>query len=1058
MIRAGVRIALPVALQLMFGPLAAKQAFATDVCGDINANTTWTTAGSPYIVTCDVYVRATSGPAITLTIQAGVQVKFNQNARLIIGYGTAGELKVDGTSTSPVDFTANTGSPTAGFWHGIAFFWNSTAASYITWATVHWSGDSGSNRGSVHVESGAPTLSNVTIQDGVFAAVSVNGGTPTINSSSTLKNHPIGLYATGYTSSANLQSSTISNNTGFAISLDPEVTLGTVSSLTTTGNGTNAIELRCPGATIAHSTTWKSVGLPYVVNGPYASVAGTNPILTIAAGVTVKFNSGSQLLIGSGGQLQAVGTNASRIDFTANTPTPSPGFWGGIQFQGGSSSASKLAYVKIRYGGGNLGGGLDLVYTSPILDHVVFDSNSNSGVRPYGVAATVQKCDFINNAAGIRNDTTSNLVTASLDFWGVATGPNTPGGQTVTAGVFYEPWLMAAETAPQFFKTAVQTDRTFNPAIGVNTKVTFTTQQSGSWTAKFINGSSQVVRTFTGTGSSATVIWDGKNDSGVDQPDGTYQYQLDMPSAASTRGVAIIDRTKQLTITNVAVSQAFFSPNADGVQDTTTVSATLSFEGSSWTVNVRNSANSIVRTATGTGALLSYTWNGKNGSGATQPDGLYTFELLATVGSANASATATTTLDNTLPVATITTPASGATLSNVYQSGVTDVDVVGTASDTNISTWQVDDGPTVLGTGTSSITAARLATWATVASANGSYTLRLQVWDKAGNYKSTSIPVTVANFIVSQNVLEFNGAGGSTVIYTSVLPFTLTETLFIKNEAGQTVRTLVNASLRNAGSFNDTWDGKNGSAALLPNGAYFYVATVTDGTHSITWDLSAQYLNDWFGTGEVSGRNFDPFNNAPLSITTSFGVPGRTTIAIKMLPGLPPDNCNPPYICPKNGKYEESGSHTLYWAGVDSAGKYNPQPPNGLMSLAAASSRALFPKNAVVLFGTACSVTGVTVTPPVFGPATGTQTVAFTLSTYQNQAAVVTVSFLNQDSLSILRTINLGSQSVGGGTAVWDGKADNGVLVAPGAYLVTVTASDSIGNIATGQIMTTVQY
>jgi len=70
----------------------------------------------------------------------------------------------------------------------------------------------------------------------------------------------------------------------------------------------------------------------------------------------------------------------------------------------------------------------------------------------------------------------------------------------------------------------------------------------------------------------------------------------------------------------------------------------------------------------------------------------------------------------------------------------------------------------------------------------------------------------------------------------------------------------------------------------------------------------------------------------------------------------------------------------------------------------------------------------------------------------------VTVAFYNQSSASVLRSIQLTNQAPGNISVAWDGKADNGMLVAAGYYTVTVTAGDSIGKQTIGQILTTVRY
>ncbi len=84
----------------------------TPVSGGIYANTTWTLANSPYVVTDTVVVF----PGVTLTIQAGVTVKFADDKRLEIRQGT---LIATGTPADSITFTSNSGSPTLGIWGNV---------------------------------------------------------------------------------------------------------------------------------------------------------------------------------------------------------------------------------------------------------------------------------------------------------------------------------------------------------------------------------------------------------------------------------------------------------------------------------------------------------------------------------------------------------------------------------------------------------------------------------------------------------------------------------------------------------------------------------------------------------------------------------------------------------------------------------------------------------------------------------------------------------------------------------------------------------------------------
>jgi hypothetical protein len=84
----------------------------TNVSGGIYTNTTWTKANSPYIVTDTVVVF----PGVTLTIEPGVEVRFEDDKRLEIRQG---KLTAIGTVNDSIIFTSNSVTPSAGIWDKI---------------------------------------------------------------------------------------------------------------------------------------------------------------------------------------------------------------------------------------------------------------------------------------------------------------------------------------------------------------------------------------------------------------------------------------------------------------------------------------------------------------------------------------------------------------------------------------------------------------------------------------------------------------------------------------------------------------------------------------------------------------------------------------------------------------------------------------------------------------------------------------------------------------------------------------------------------------------------
>ncbi len=83
-----------VLIAFMLAPTAHAAPDATIVNQPILTNTTWTKAGSPYQVSNFIYVKS----GVTLTVEPGVEVVFNQNS----SFGVQGTLTALGSAADPI--------------------------------------------------------------------------------------------------------------------------------------------------------------------------------------------------------------------------------------------------------------------------------------------------------------------------------------------------------------------------------------------------------------------------------------------------------------------------------------------------------------------------------------------------------------------------------------------------------------------------------------------------------------------------------------------------------------------------------------------------------------------------------------------------------------------------------------------------------------------------------------------------------------------------------------------------------------------------------------------
>ncbi|MBP9697890.1 MAG: hypothetical protein KBD65_01730, partial [Candidatus Moranbacteria bacterium] len=349
---------------------------ATEVSGPINADTTWTKANGPYVVTGPVTVEK----GVTLTIKPGAVVKVQQaGGGFYNGLTVKGKLNATGTTTARISFTAYTDDSIGGDTNG--------DGSGTFPVPGYWTEIRVVNKGIANLRYTNVRYAGGTSEDGKSNGLRNDGGTLLFENGTLEYNENYGLYHSGGTST--VASSKVRNHN---IAISVQSPLVTVTGSEFSGNqqvfdigpggnawiseSGNAIVdgqrgyISIPGANITSDTTWQS-SFPYVISGYIQISEGAT--LTLNPGVIIKavHSSGpyDPTFIASG-TLSALGTVESPIIFTASNDdsvggdtdgdggVPLPGHWSGIRVE--PTGIARFDHATIRYAGwnGNGGGGI----------------------------------------------------------------------------------------------------------------------------------------------------------------------------------------------------------------------------------------------------------------------------------------------------------------------------------------------------------------------------------------------------------------------------------------------------------------------------------------------------------------------------------------------------------------------------------------------------------------------------------------------------------------------------------------------------------------------------
>lgn len=396
------------------------------------------------------------------------------------------------------------------------------------------------------------------------------------------------------------------------------------------------------------------------------------------------------------------------------------------------------------------------------------------------------------------------------------------------------------------------------------------------------------------------------------------------------------------------------------------------------------------------------------------------------------------------PTATITAPGTPQTRTapaSISFNGT------GTDSDGTIATFEWDFN----GDGTYDYSSTTTAGTSFVYNSPGTFTAAFRVTDNEGKTGVDTIDITI-NIAATLSLSTDTLRPPATVNILTTLGGTAPVTIFLRNKAGQTVRTLVNNVTRNAGSYSDPWDGKDDSGNVPAEGAYYailqYLANGVPRFIDLTNSTGNAFFNPSWSLrtttgGSCSACRFTPYEDNFLEGTFTLTRAAEVTLSIRSFFST---------FLEKALVFDRKpfgrGSYTVFWEGTDNLGRVaHPAPPDTQFIFG--MTAFTFPNNGIFL-EVAPQLTNVTVSPNYFDPFTGdfqsSQRPVARMQFNLSKPGAVIVQVIPVGGTSPLRTITASNLASGVNTIDWDGKADNGILVHKGDYRLALRATDAAGS------------
>lgn len=368
----------------------------------------------------------------------------------------------------------------------------------------------------------------------------------------------------------------------------------------------------------------------------------------------------------------------------------------------------------------------------------------------------------------------------------------------------------------------------------------------------------------------------------------------------------------------------------------------------------------------------------------------------------------------------------------------------GTDPDGTIVSYDLDYD----GDGTTDVTSATPDFAAFTFELAGEFTATLTVTDDTGLTASAEVlievePVLTASLAAS----SFDPIQGQTAtVQTVVTGASGTMRVDIVDGSGALIRRLVDGLSRAPGNYEDLWDGRDDSGAIVRDGAYYViVALTTDGETTVFDARDTANFEELTPTRSFT-RNFNPYEGVPVEV--AYNIPWPAEVSMYFWTRLP-GGFSADTIGPVRTVFlrlpRPAGSYTDIWDGFDDQGVVvapDVQYPVTLWLYR-------LPDNAIIVSGNTPEITAIDIEPryfnPVFNPYSSTGAVTANVTVQIDKPSTLVLDILNSEGVSV-RRITAANRAAGTNVIAWDGKDSEGNFVAPGSYSIGVVSVDAIGN------------